>query len=126
MSGTGISASYTMSGTESQRMVLPDRTLAQGSMPHPPTRCAAVLRYFAMRCAVLRSGMSLLGGFRIPQGRVQLGTNPPRSTAIILRACHAMSGTDIAFGALVLRACYAKSGTDIVYYPTRVLCQVRD
>eukprot|EP00961_Rhodomonas_salina_P304364 3941573-Rhodomonas_salina.6 len=64
--------------------------------------------------------------------------------AICLRACYAMSGTDIGYGAICLRACYGMSGTDIGYgaryqpqpaiyqvavsYPTHLLCdfQYRD
>eukprot|EP00961_Rhodomonas_salina_P305175 3941890-Rhodomonas_salina.1 len=39
-----------------------------------------------------------------------------------LRACYAMSGTDIACAAMVLRACYAMSGTDLLsYHPTCLL-----
>eukprot|EP00961_Rhodomonas_salina_P180583 2437443-Rhodomonas_salina.2 len=32
--------------------------------------------------------------------------------AIALRACYAMSGTDLAYAAIGRRACYALSGTD--------------
>eukprot|EP00961_Rhodomonas_salina_P256409 3465224-Rhodomonas_salina.4 len=49
-----------------------------------------------------------------------------------LRACYAMSGTEIAYpvpcpvnSAIRLRACYAISGTDVAYGPTRLLCDVR-
>eukprot|EP00961_Rhodomonas_salina_P174870 2358836-Rhodomonas_salina.4 len=34
-------------------------------------------------------------------------------SAICLRACYAMSGTEIAYSAICLRACYAMSGTEI-------------
>eukprot|EP00961_Rhodomonas_salina_P132036 1777522-Rhodomonas_salina.1 len=32
-----------------------------------------------------------------------------------LRACYAMSGTDLGYAAIGLRACYAMSGTDLAY-----------
>eukprot|EP00961_Rhodomonas_salina_P089066 1197985-Rhodomonas_salina.3 len=48
-------------------------------------------------------------------------------SAIDLRACYAMSGTDMAYGA-ILRASYAMSGTNVRYgatsRPTRVLRDV--
>eukprot|EP00961_Rhodomonas_salina_P089434 1202756-Rhodomonas_salina.3 len=46
---------------------------------------------------------------------------PPllRSPPIPLRACYAMSGTDLPNGANRLRACYAVSGTDLAYAATR-------
>eukprot|EP00961_Rhodomonas_salina_P053365 715700-Rhodomonas_salina.1 len=34
-------------------------------------------------------------------------------TASCLRACYAVSGTDIAYGTSCLRACYVMPGTDI-------------
>eukprot|EP00961_Rhodomonas_salina_P027935 377831-Rhodomonas_salina.6 len=37
------------------------------------------------------------------------------SSAIVLRACYAMSGTEIAYVAIGLRPCYAMSGTGIAY-----------
>eukprot|EP00961_Rhodomonas_salina_P167211 2253471-Rhodomonas_salina.1 len=46
----------------------------------------------------------------------------PTRSAIALRACRAMSGTDLAYGAVGLCACYAVSGSDIAYGCTR-LCQ---
>eukprot|EP00961_Rhodomonas_salina_P076012 1020559-Rhodomonas_salina.1 len=39
------------------------------------------------------------------------------SSAIGLRACYAMSGTDILYGRICLRACYAVSGTEIAWVP---------
>eukprot|EP00961_Rhodomonas_salina_P239794 3239419-Rhodomonas_salina.2 len=42
-----------------------------------------------------------------------------RAGAICLRACYAMSSTDISCGAIGLRACYKTSGTDAVYGATR-------
>eukprot|EP00961_Rhodomonas_salina_P210323 2839784-Rhodomonas_salina.2 len=32
-----------------------------------------------------------------------------------LRACYAMSGTDLAYGTVCLRVCYAISGTDLAH-----------
>eukprot|EP00961_Rhodomonas_salina_P281621 3804978-Rhodomonas_salina.1 len=36
-----------------------------------------------------------------------------RCAPIRLRACYAMSGTDLACGGICLRACYATPGTDL-------------
>eukprot|EP00961_Rhodomonas_salina_P212800 2874220-Rhodomonas_salina.6 len=38
---------------------------------------------------------------------------------MVLRACYAMSGTDVAYAATCLRACYAMSGTDLANAATR-------
>eukprot|EP00961_Rhodomonas_salina_P112726 1516425-Rhodomonas_salina.1 len=38
-----------------------------------------------------------------------------------LRACYAMSGTDLAHAAICLRARYAMSGTDVAYGATALL-----
>eukprot|EP00961_Rhodomonas_salina_P303054 3941078-Rhodomonas_salina.6 len=61
----------------------------------------------AMRCPVLRKRM-VLCGVRFPSLSAWRGRN---QVSISLRACYAMSGTDIAYGAISLRACYAMSGT---------------
>eukprot|EP00961_Rhodomonas_salina_P218619 2954765-Rhodomonas_salina.10 len=39
----------------------------------------------------------------------------PVAAGIGLRACHARSGANVAYGAIVLQVCYAMSGTDIAY-----------
>eukprot|EP00961_Rhodomonas_salina_P232980 3147932-Rhodomonas_salina.1 len=61
----------------------------------------------------------------------------PVRYAIGLRACYAISGTDIAYAATCLRACYAMPGTDLAlpcpvlteravrYQPMRLLCDTR-
>eukprot|EP00961_Rhodomonas_salina_P185997 2511256-Rhodomonas_salina.2 len=36
-----------------------------------------------------------------------------QKSAIYLRACDAMPGTDIAYGAIGVRTCYSMSGTDV-------------
>eukprot|EP00961_Rhodomonas_salina_P092859 1249926-Rhodomonas_salina.1 len=41
--------------------------------------------------------------------------------SIRLRACYAISGTDIAYGAVRLRACYAIPGTNLAYGAIRLL-----
>eukprot|EP00961_Rhodomonas_salina_P154159 2076502-Rhodomonas_salina.1 len=45
-------------------------------------------------------------------------------TAISLRACYAMSGTDIGYIAIGLRTCYAMSGTELAYATCPVRCPV--
>eukprot|EP00961_Rhodomonas_salina_P290102 3920213-Rhodomonas_salina.3 len=50
--------------------------------------------------------------------------SPGELHAMLLRACYAMSGTDVAYAAMVPCTCYAMSGyeisgTDWAYNPTR-------
>eukprot|EP00961_Rhodomonas_salina_P235117 3177848-Rhodomonas_salina.6 len=74
-------------------------------------------------------------------GMVSTYPSPPQH--VVLRACYAMSGTDLVYAAISLRACYALSGTDLTcgapslcatislrkvvfpYLPTRLLRDVR-
>eukprot|EP00961_Rhodomonas_salina_P042527 571429-Rhodomonas_salina.1 len=46
-------------------------------------------------------------------------------SAINLRACYAMPGTDIAYGAVGLCACYAMSGTDMAYANSAIRLRAR-
>eukprot|EP00961_Rhodomonas_salina_P033731 453642-Rhodomonas_salina.2 len=43
--------------------------------------------------------------------------------AILLRACYAMSGTDLVYAPILLRASYAMSGTDIGWFAARWGCR---
>eukprot|EP00961_Rhodomonas_salina_P023507 315720-Rhodomonas_salina.1 len=52
---------------------------------------------------------------------VQAQDQVQTTVAISLRACYAMSGTDLDCGAIGLRACYAMSGTDLAYGATSAL-----
>eukprot|EP00961_Rhodomonas_salina_P244289 3301299-Rhodomonas_salina.3 len=66
----------------------------------------------ATRCPVLSARMAALDEYNAMVDRVEA-----TMTGISLRACYAMSGTDIAYATkmtgISLRACYAMSGTDI-------------
>eukprot|EP00961_Rhodomonas_salina_P139218 1873633-Rhodomonas_salina.1 len=67
----------------------------------------------AMRCGVLRWAM-LRQAKLSPEKTITMHRYVV-SSATCLRACYAMSGTDIAYGATCLRACYAVSGTDMAH-----------
>eukprot|EP00961_Rhodomonas_salina_P132472 1782750-Rhodomonas_salina.2 len=51
----------------------------------------------------------------VPVRRREPADGQADGSAISLRACYALSGTDKAFGAISLRACYAIPRTDIAY-----------
>eukprot|EP00961_Rhodomonas_salina_P261626 3535963-Rhodomonas_salina.3 len=77
-------------------------------------RALCDVRYWrSVRCDAMSGTRRMTrGSKRSSSSRPQ----PPRvSSPISLRACYAISGTGIAYGAISLRACYAISGTDLAY-----------
>eukprot|EP00961_Rhodomonas_salina_P174149 2348233-Rhodomonas_salina.1 len=64
----------------------------------------------AMRCPVLIAYVPILlhACYAMPGADLAYGT-------ILLHACYAMSGTDLACGPILLHACYAMSGTHSVW-----------
>eukprot|EP00961_Rhodomonas_salina_P296174 3936112-Rhodomonas_salina.5 len=108
------------------------------TLPHYSSQLPAYAR--AMRCPVLRKRMVLPGGHRHQAQARMLSAIALRTccamcgtelaygnSAITLRASYAMSSTNPAYGcsAMLLRACYAMSGTEIGYRPTHAIRDVR-
>eukprot|EP00961_Rhodomonas_salina_P275524 3722609-Rhodomonas_salina.1 len=77
-----------------------------------------MLSFYALatRCPILASVWcyALSGTGTAPRRMVLAGERDVRSP-ICLRACYAVSGTFVAFGAMSLRACYAVSGTGVAF-----------
>eukprot|EP00961_Rhodomonas_salina_P073203 983480-Rhodomonas_salina.2 len=56
-----------------------------------------------------------MSGTDLVYGATSRRASPTEQVAISLRACYAMSGTDLANDDVSLCACYAMSGTEIAY-----------
>eukprot|EP00961_Rhodomonas_salina_P190820 2574433-Rhodomonas_salina.2 len=74
-------------------------------LAHGPTRCLG--------------SRSILGTGCTSGGRLNVRSGRSARSAIRLRACYAMSGTNTAHGAIGLRACYAMPGTDTAHGAVR-------
>eukprot|EP00961_Rhodomonas_salina_P267808 3618292-Rhodomonas_salina.1 len=105
------------------------KNILRGTQYHPawhPTHLLCHVRYWPrvllLRCYARATPCPVLTKDSMPlpgKGYAEMDEEHPVCSAICLRACYAMSGTDLAYGAICLRSCYAMSGTDLGYAATR-------
>eukprot|EP00961_Rhodomonas_salina_P090507 1218010-Rhodomonas_salina.1 len=83
------------------------------------TALVLYLRMLTLRCAYCGTGRRVFGASRAIRRR-----RGATATSGTLRS-YAMSGTEKAYSAIVLRACCAMCGTELAYAATRWLREVR-